>query len=240
MNAELHFLGLDIDLFYVDTVYKKGYNRYKGFPTLYNEGGLLYFEFPYGESHERLLERMVTIDYELYKRGYPLDEGKVVHYDANGDILKKWQFKDAVIVYYKVTFDANGGGMTVRMLISPAIQDYGCKIHRSWHVTPIEEETHKTPVYASEDNSKKILDFYYTDKEGSRDAKLTFGDEAYLVLETKNMTGEIVDLKLDTKVIDFLHNDKRIKDDTIKDYQVKSDTDKIPVKVIPEDYEELD
>ncbi|MFL0080889.1 type VI secretion system tube protein TssD [Tenacibaculum maritimum] len=158
-NSTLHFLGLNIDLFYIDTVCKKDYDRYKGIPVFYNQGGLLYFEFPYGEAHSRLLERMLTINYELYKRGYPLDDGKVMFYDANGDILKKWQFKDAAIVYYKVTFDSNGGGMMVKTVISPAIQDYGCKIHRWWHVTPIEEETYQSPIVEQKQEEKTNLKF---------------------------------------------------------------------------------
>ncbi|WP_422090483.1 hypothetical protein [Tenacibaculum ovolyticum] len=36
------------------------------------------------------------------------------------------------------------------MIISPAIQDYGCKLHRNWHITPIEEEGYKSPVQAAE------------------------------------------------------------------------------------------
>lgn len=239
-NSTLHFLGQEIDLLYIDTVYHKNYDEYKGIPVAYNQGGLLYFEFLYEQTYSIFLERMLTVNYELYKRGYPLDKGKVIFYDADGTILKKWLFKDATIVYYKVNFDANGGGMTVKMVISPAIQDYGAKIHRWWHVTPIEEETYQSPIQTYENINKRIVDFYYTDKDNKRDTKLTYGEKAYLVLESRNMIGEIVDLKLDTKTIDFTYNDKRIKNDIIKDYKIKSDTDKIPVYVISEDNEELE
>jgi hypothetical protein len=162
MRTELHFLGIVIDLFYVDTVYTKDFSKYQGIPVFYNQGGLLYFEFSYGKSHGRLLERMLTVDYDLYKLSYPVDEGKVVFYDANDDILKTWKFKDAPIVHYKVKFDPNGVGMQVAMILSPAIQDYGCKINRSWHITPIEEETYQSPVYATEQIkkiTKAIVDF---------------------------------------------------------------------------------
>ncbi|WP_237276032.1 hypothetical protein [Tenacibaculum ovolyticum] len=37
---------------------------------------------------------MNTVNYDLYKRGYPLDDGKIVFYDANDDKLKDWKFKD--------------------------------------------------------------------------------------------------------------------------------------------------
>ena len=156
MKATLHFLGLDIDLFYIKTSYKKEYHRYSGIPVCYNQGGLLYVEFPYGESHIRLLERMTTLNYELYTMGYPLDDGKILFYDANGDRLKKWVFKDAAIVKYNVIFDPNRIGLMVNMVISPAIQDYGCKVVRHWHITPLEEQTYQSPVYATEERLRIV------------------------------------------------------------------------------------
>ncbi|WP_028887983.1 hypothetical protein [Tenacibaculum ovolyticum] len=59
---------------------------------------------------------MKTVNYNLYKRGYPIDDEKITFYDANGDNLKDWTFKDAPIVFYEVKFDANGGGMKVEFL----------------------------------------------------------------------------------------------------------------------------
>ncbi|WP_082868154.1 type VI secretion system tube protein TssD [Tenacibaculum ovolyticum] len=147
-KSQLHFLGHIVDLLTVETIYTKDFNKYKGVPIFYNKGGLLKFVFDF-EANFRFLERMKTVNYELYKRGYPIDDGKIVFYDANGDNLKDWYFKDAPVVYYEFKFDANGGGMRVEMIISPAIQNYGSKIHRSWHITPIEEEIYKSPVQAT-------------------------------------------------------------------------------------------
>lgn len=97
---------------------------------------MLYFEFPYDERHVRLLEHMLTIDHDLYKLGFPLDEGKIVFYDADGHVLKTWKFKDAAIVHYKVVFGPNGTGLMLEMAVSAAIQDYGHKVVRHRHVTP--------------------------------------------------------------------------------------------------------
>ena len=155
-KSELYFLGHTINLITVETNYNKKSHQYN--PVLYNEGGLLRFVFDLEENF-RFLERMTTIDYDLYKLGYPVDDGKIIFYDANDDNLKTWQFKDAPIVYYKVKFDANGGGMRVEMIISPAIQDYGCKLHRSWHITPLEEEVYQSPVVANKQEEKADLKF---------------------------------------------------------------------------------
>ncbi len=43
------------------------------------------------------------------------------------------------------------------MIISPAIQDYGYKLHRSWHITSIEEENYRSPVQATEKKDR----FYF-------------------------------------------------------------------------------
>jgi len=112
---------------------------------------------------------MTTVNYELYKLGYPVDDGKIIFYDATDYILKTWKFKDAPIVHYKVKFDPNGVGMQVEMILSPAIQDYGCKIHRSWHITPIEEETYQSPIYVEEkkEEKKKKLRKYQIDQTGN-------------------------------------------------------------------------
>lgn len=156
MRAELHFLGLEVDLLTTETSYSKPYQwEAKGIPAFFNQGGLLQFFFAYGQKHNRFLERMTTIDYDFYKLGYPLDGGKVVFYGENDDVLKSWEFKDAAIQKFKVTFNANGGCMVVEMLLSPAIQDYGCKVVRHWRVTPIEEETYRSPVHTVEEAKKK-------------------------------------------------------------------------------------
>ncbi|WP_064967910.1 type VI secretion system tube protein TssD [Tenacibaculum ovolyticum] len=165
-NSQLHFLGHVVDLLTVETVYTKDFNKYKGVPIFYNKGGLLKFVFDF-EANFRFLKRMKTVNYKLYKRGYPIDDGKIVFYDANGDELKVWAFKDAPVVYYQFKFDANGGGLIVEMIISPAIQDYGCKIHRSWHITSIEEEGYKSPVQAAEKKEKnKNLRKYQINQTG--------------------------------------------------------------------------
>ncbi|MBE7653395.1 type VI secretion system tube protein TssD [Tenacibaculum finnmarkense] len=190
-KSELHFLGHIIDLITVETDYNKKFNEYKGTPVLYNGGGLLKFVFDF-EANFRFLERMTTINYDLYKKGYPVDDGKIDFFDANDDNLKTWKFKDAPIVDYKVKFDTNGGGMRVEMILSPAIQDYGCKIHRNWHITPIKEESYQSPVQAAEKKEPKeeiIESWWSSDIEGKyKTNKASIGETAYFHIKTKNIS----------------------------------------------------
>ncbi|MCD8418778.1 hypothetical protein J2Q11_13695 [Tenacibaculum finnmarkense genomovar finnmarkense] len=229
-KSQLHFLGHVVDLLTVETVYSKGFNQFKGTPMLYNQGGLLKFVFDF-EANFRFLERMNTVNYDLYKRGHPLDDGKIVFYDAKGDNLKEWYFKDAPIVFYEVKFDANGGGMRVEMIISPAIQNYGCKIHRSWHITPIKEETYQSPVYATVDNESKVLDYYLTDFDGNRIEKANIGENIFLNIETKNLIGKLLTITLNDKNVDFIYKDEILLNDTISDYKINNNLEKLNLEV---------
>ncbi|WP_028887737.1 hypothetical protein [Tenacibaculum ovolyticum] len=208
-KSQLHFLGHVVGLLTVETVYTKDFNKYKGVPIFYNKGGLLKFVFDF-EANFRFLKRMKTVNYKLYKRGYPIDDGKIVFYDANGDQLKVWIFKDAPVVYYQFKFDANGGGMRVEMIISPAIQNYGSKIHRSWHITPIEEETYKSPVQAAEKKENFYLSIQHlTDKK----TLVPLGIPAFnKSSENQNIEFEIdiTENGIDDFQVEFLHNNKII------------------------------
>ena len=72
---------------------------------------------------------------------------------------------------------------------------------RNYRQAAREERSHPT---ATEDIKERIIDCYYTGKEKNQDTKLTYGDDAYLVLETKNTIGAVVDLKMSVKFIDFI------------------------------------
>lgn len=187
MRVELHYLGLVIDLGHVHTKYKKKFYKYSGRPVLYHLGGKLHFEFPYGApGYGRLVERMFTKDDDLYPLGYPVDKGKIVFYNPDGTILKDWDFEDGAIVYYKVVFDPNGSGLMVEMVISAAIQDYGYRLVKPWHVSPIAEEGHKSPVHAVEQqkNPEIVKGYWTSDKEGKaplQESKL--GETVYFQIE---------------------------------------------------------
>ncbi|MGG6231486.1 type VI secretion system tube protein TssD [Tenacibaculum sp. SDUM215027] len=188
---------------------------------------------------------------------YQLRDGKVVFYedDFDGVELFQYNFQDGALINYYEVFD-NQKGMYVTLTISPAMQDYRffnnssdwrrkspTRYIKPWQesfILPIKETPYKSKENNKSTKKSQIIDFYYTDKDYKKGIKLTYGEKAYLVLESKNMVGEIVDLKLNDKVIDFTYNNERIKNNTIEGYKIKSDTDKIPVFVISEDNEELE
>lgn len=88
MRAELHFIGLIIDLVYTDTEYMKQYSGHNNLPVLYNEGGCFTLNFPM-EKHIQgfwnVCSPRTTIS--ILTLGYPVDNGKIVFYNTDGTIL---------------------------------------------------------------------------------------------------------------------------------------------------------
>ncbi len=240
--AKLFILDKEIELLWVDMNYYRETSR-NGKPDPEVIGGLITVCFPTDNYTDQILRWMTKKNEDnTWNEVDKMENGKVCFYDDGFDYppTKTYKFDDAHLIYFQEIFYTDGSlPMRTIITISPAIQDYGELYVKRWNENyiPPEEQTPYQPV---ENLDKKITDFYYTDKDNKKDTKLTYGEKAYLIIESRNMIGEIVDLKLSNKVIDFIYEDKRIKNDTIEGYKIKSNTDKIPVYVISEDNEELD
>ncbi len=94
------------------------------------------------------------------------------------------------------------------------------------------------PTTIAEETEPRIIRQYITNRDDEELDEYQRGDKIYYVIESEHMTGEKVDIRLDNKEVDFIYRNKRLKDDTIIDYLIGSDIDKIPLEVIPEDYED--
>ncbi len=239
MIAKLFVCRQEREALWVEMGYYRE-TRINGKPSTYVMGGLITMAFASQIGDDILLHWLLRPDAEEYID--MMENGEVRFYGDGIDSppTRVYKFSDAFLIYYQETFTPNREEpLTTIITISPAIQDYGCFFLKRWNETHV-EESEALPYRPKENLEQKITAFYYTDENGNRDTKLTYGEKAYLVLESRNMVGEIVDLKLDSKVIDFTYSDKRIKNDIIEDYKIKSDNDKISVYVISEDNEELE
>lgn len=241
-QGKLFILGQEIELLWHDMNYHRDI-RMNGKPASDVFGGLIKVCYATDKDTDLILRWMTKENMDnTWNEVDKMEKGKVCFYENGFDYppTKTYEFNDAHLIYFEEIFNAEGENpMQTILTISPAIQNYGENFVKRWNNSwiPPSERTSYQPI---ENQEQKIIDFYYTDKDNKRDTKLTYGEKVYLVLESRNMIGEIVDLKLDTKVIDFTFNDERIKNDLIENFKIKSDTDKIPVYVISEDNEELE
>ncbi len=122
---------------------------------------------------------------------------------------------------------------------STSVAVYQTKMRKTFdrNVTPVVRETAPTKR-ETEDNEPRLINQYITDQNDVELDNYNRGDKIFYVLESENMIGEIMDIELHNKEMDFLYRGERLKGDTIKNYIIRSDLEKIPLEVIPENYED--
>lgn len=165
-TAILDFLGQQRDIIKIRVKYKKKYWDWNCIPSSIPLGGMLEIEFATHPNDSRFYERITTIDYQLYKMGYPLDKGEIFFNDVNGDILKRWKFADTIIKSVTNVFYTDGENpMMTYITLSPAIQDYGFKHVKSWNISDTTPSPYKPPVVAEEKREFQIRIKQITDKK---------------------------------------------------------------------------
>jgi len=78
-----------------------------------------------------------------------------------------------------------------------------------------------------------IIDCYYTDLEGNENTELNIGDEVYLVLQTENMVGEIIDVDLANHAKDFEYNGAVLENDILEDLKITTEQQKVKLTIVP-------
>ncbi len=102
---------------------------------------------------------------------------------------------------------------------------------------PFQERT--APVTVREvEEEEAVIRQYVTDREGNELESYKQGDKIYCVLETQGLLNKWIDISMADKTVDFLYQGKRLKKDTIRDYQITSAIEKIPLEVIAEDHKD--
>ncbi len=236
------------DIDYVHLEYYQEINYITGKPCAELEGGYIHLVFtPRGDEDYFLKYWMFANREDVEDLKYPywlykIKNGEVVFYeeDYDGRILFKYRFEDCVPIFYRETFHHQYGMMNY-IVLSAAIQYYKTKDPdpwlKQWNETwkpPVELK----PMVKEEDKTPKVIDFFITNKDGEKIKKAKVGDTIFLNIETKNFVGHTVTIDLDNPEIDYMLNGKRLKDDVVKDYQIKNNTEKIRLEVVEQQKEE--
>lgn len=99
-------------------------------------------------------------------------------------------------------------------------------------------ETPKEEKVEEEEEIKQLLDFYLTDMDGEVITETLVGTRVYLMIESMNLIGEKMDLKITNFEVDFEYQGFRLEDDILKDYTITRDLEKVLLKVIPPENKE--
>ena len=80
----------------------------------------------------------------------------------------------------------------------------------------------------------QTIEIYYTNLEGDKIEEAIIGEEIYLVLESKNMIGQIIDVDLSDNTRDFEYEGQILKDDILKNLTINKNIQQERLKVIPQ------
>lgn len=87
------------------------------------------------------------------------------------------------------------------------------------------------PEYVSK---SQTIETYYTNLEGDKIEEAIIGEEIYLVLESKNMIGQVIDVDLSDNTRDFEYEGQILKDDILKNLTINKNIQQERLKVIPQ------
>lgn len=87
------------------------------------------------------------------------------------------------------------------------------------------------PEYISK---SQTIETYYTNLEGDKIEEAIIGEEIYLVLESKNMIGQVIDVDLSDNTRDFEYEGQILKDDILKNLTINKNIQQERLKVIPQ------
>ena len=141
---------------------------------------------------------------------------------------------DVYCLKHEENFDGiNNKPMMTYIQVSPAImvQD-GVKIFEwYWKVTDLNTDVEDTVI----DNSEpELVSYHIEDLENNRieEKNIKENQEIYLVINSLNTQGEISDIDLENKNIDYEYNGQWMKDDIIRDIVLNDTFTKVKLKAV--------
>ncbi|OEK07610.1 hypothetical protein A8C32_17595 [Flavivirga aquatica] len=233
-KAKLFVLGQEIELLWTQMHYYRD-TRVNGKPKTEIMGGLITLCFATGKDSDLILRWMTKENKDkTWEEVDKMEKGKICFYKDGFDYppTKTYEFNDALLIFYKEIFDANGEDpMQTIITISPAIQNYGADFVKRWNVSWI-PPSERMPYKSKESREPKVLDYYLTNLDGNRIDKGKIGEKVFLNIETESLIGELLSITLDDKNVDFKYNGKVLPNDTISNYKIIENIEKLELEII--------
>ncbi|PKQ61100.1 hypothetical protein BZG02_16780 [Labilibaculum filiforme] len=139
---------------------------------------------------------------------------------------------DTLCIAHHDYFHSEGKAPMVSVLrLSPAIivQDGQTLVEKNWKVSDLSaQNTEPTAV----PENPEILECFFEDEQGNAVAKPKKNQTIFLVVNTKEMVGQGIDIDLSDDNIDYEYNGSIVDNDLIQGVNVTADTMKIQLKTI--------
>lgn len=144
-------------------------------------------------------------------------------------------FIDAHCIEYFEHFDSDGvNAMTITLNITSAgVKEGTTEFSEYWRTT----FPNTTPVTEKEEETlePKVIDYYITDLNNKKIQNVKPDDKILLNIHTKNMIDKLFTINLDNPNVDFKYNGEILTNDTLKDYLIEKNLEKIELEVIKQD-----
>lgn len=142
------------------------------------------------------------------------------------------EFIDACCVDYIEQFTSTSENpMTINLKITSAGMKEGTtEFSEYWRVT----YPNTTTISNNEesDNQPRIVEYYITDTNNRRIEETVVGETILLNIDSRNLIGEKLTINLDDQTVDFKYNGEILVNDTLTDYEISSNHEKIELEVI--------
>ena len=86
-----------------------------------------------------------------------------------------------------------------------------------------------------EEKEPQIIEYYLTDLDGNKIQEIEAGKCVILNIHSKNMISKLFTIDLSNKTVDFKYNGKILNNDTIKDYKINKNIEKLELEVIEQE-----
>lgn len=192
---------------------------------------------PYGDPLFLSLESTID-DSFFYHHMFDHNQmihGEIIFYKRDGfSILYKIEFANAYILGLEEFFEADGEvPLHFNLKIGWGIARINGIVHEEdWNIeNPFEGGGEVTVI---ENLEPELLEYYIENLENKRIKEKTIKEnqEIYLVIISENTEGEIVDIHLDNKSIDFQYNGEWMENDIIEDIVLNDNYTKVKLKAI--------
>ncbi|GHC50178.1 type VI secretion system tube protein TssD [Ulvibacter litoralis] len=180
--------------------------------------------------------RFDTFFYDQIISPTSLCEGEIIFYKRDGfSTLFKIEFANAHITHLSEHFTSEGiDPMKLNLEISwGIIRMKGLVYEQPWNpYNPFVAQVAPTELPKEE---KKVTKYYITDVNGEELESYKIGEKIILNIETLNRVGDAMTISLEDKTHDFKYNGKVLANDTLSDYIIGSDLEKIELEVVPQE-----